>query len=171
MASGSLWLARTGLTCRIGSGVVAGLAGGIVFGFIMHTTGALVMVARLVDGQTLFVGWAVHLAISAFVGITFGLLAGDAPWPVAWSIAFGTAYGWLWWVLGGLTLMPLRLGTGLFVFNADAWKSLAGHLAYGLVLGAAYGAVRPARPAGRDQTGGSEHPPRQVEDSFRHRRR
>jgi hypothetical protein len=140
-------LARTGLVCRIGSGVVAGLAGGVVFGIIMHATGALVMVARLVDGQSVLVGWAVHLAISAFVGITFAVLMGEASRVLAVSVVFGAVYGWLWWVLGGLTLMPLRLSMGLFVFNADAWKSLAGHVAYGLVLGTTYGLVNPARAA------------------------
>jgi hypothetical protein len=27
-------------------------------------------------------------------------------------VAFGSAYGWLWWVLGGLTPMPLGVVLG-----------------------------------------------------------
>ena len=134
------------LICRIGSGLVAGLAGGVVFGVMMHATGTLVLVARLVDGESVFVGWAVHLAIAAFVGITFAVVAGDVSRILVLSIVSGTIYGWLWWILGGLTLMPLRLGMGLFVINADAWKSLAGHLAFGFVLGTTYAFVNPTRP-------------------------
>jgi hypothetical protein len=132
-----------GLTCRIGSGVIAGLAGGLVFGAMMHVSGALPLVARLVDGQSVLVGWAVHLAIAAFVGITFGLVVGAPPRFLPATVLLGGAYGWFWWVLGGLTLMPLRLGMGLFVFNADAFRSLAGHLAFGFVLGAVFHLVPP----------------------------
>jgi hypothetical protein len=78
------------------------------------------------------------------VGATFALIVHPVPSLLAVSVVLGGGYGWLWWVLGGLTLMPLRLGMGLFVFNADAWRSLAGHLAYGLVLGAVFHLVRPA---------------------------
>jgi hypothetical protein len=144
---------RDTVTCRIGTGVIAGLAGGLVFGAIMHLTGALLMVARLVDGQSVLIGWAVHLAIAAFVGVTFALIGGAAPKVLAVSVLLGGAYGWLWWVLGGLTLMPLRLGTGLFVFNADAWRSLAGHLAYGVVLGAVAHMVSSVDHSGRTPAG------------------
>lgn len=44
-------------------------------------------------------------------------------------------------MLGGLTLMPLQLGLGLFVLDTAAWQSLAGHLAYGLPLGVIYALV------------------------------
>ena len=136
---------REALVARTGAGVLAGLAGGVVFGALMHLTGALTSVARLVEGDSLFVGWAVHMAIASFVGITFGLLFGPAARAPALTVVLGTVYGWIWWVLGGLTLMPLRLGQGLFVFNADAFKSLVGHLAYGLTAGAAF-ALLLARP-------------------------
>jgi hypothetical protein len=61
--------------------------------------------------------------------------------------------------LGGLTLMPLRLGTGLFVLNADAWKSLAGHLAFGFVLGTSYAFVNPTRPGAHREYSPSAPPP------------
>ncbi len=158
---------REALVVRTGAGVLAGLAGGVIFGALMHATGALIDVARLVDGNSLFVGWAVHMAIASFVGITFGLLFGAAARAPALTVVLGVAYGWLWWVLGGLTLMPLRLGAGLFVFNADALKSLVGHLAYGVTAGAALalllgrpfgiGAVAPARRAGVAHVGVHHH--------------
>jgi hypothetical protein len=53
----------------------------------------------------------------------------------------GLAYGLVWWVVGGLLVMPARLGMEVFVFDTTAWRSLAGHLAYGLVLGVVYAAL------------------------------
>jgi hypothetical protein len=101
MESNVLGWMRTALICRIGSGVVAGLAGGVVFGVMMHASGTLVTVARLVDGESVIVGWAVHLAIAAFVGITFAVFAGDVSRILVLSMVSGTIYGWLWWILAG----------------------------------------------------------------------
>jgi hypothetical protein len=138
------WI-RHALVYRVGAGVLSDLAGGAVFGAIMHLSGALVTVAKLVDGQSVLVGWAVHLAISAFVGLTFGIVLGAFARGPIMCVLLGVLYGWLWWIIGGLTLMPLRLGMGLFVFNADAFMSLAGHVAYGLALGAVYAFLTPAQ--------------------------
>ncbi len=44
------WLGHA-LVYRVGAGVLSGLAGGARFGVIMQVSGALVMVAKLVDGQ------------------------------------------------------------------------------------------------------------------------
>jgi hypothetical protein len=51
----------------------------------------------------------------------------------------------LWWVLGALLIMPAWLGMTEMVFkvNTTAWRSLAGHLAYGLLLGLVYALARP----------------------------
>ncbi|WP_160050422.1 hypothetical protein [Nocardiopsis sp. FR4] len=114
-------------------GVVAGLAGGAVFGILMATAGMLPMVAMLVGSQSPAVGAVVHLAISAAIGLGFGVLAGafaDRLLPV---LAAGLAYGLAWWVLGGLVLMPAALGMPLFPMDQAAMMSLMGHLVYGLV--------------------------------------
>ncbi|WP_435107376.1 hypothetical protein [Nocardiopsis synnemataformans] len=114
-------------------GVVAGVVGGVVFGILMAMTGMLPMVAMLVGGESALVGAVVHLAISAGIGLGFGLLAGafaDRAWP---TLAAGLVYGAAWWVLGGLILMPVMLGMPLFPMDATAMMSLMGHLVYGLV--------------------------------------
>jgi hypothetical protein len=48
-------------------------------------------------------------------------------------------------VLGALLIMPAWLGMNEMVFkvNTTAWRSLAGHLSYGLLLGPVYVLVRP----------------------------
>ncbi|HEX2357800.1 MAG TPA: hypothetical protein VHI50_15240 [Micromonosporaceae bacterium] len=140
---------RTGFVCRLGGGVLGGLVGGVVFGIMMQWLNWLPTVAKLAEGNSVFVGWCVHMAIAAFVGATFAIIFGAMAEALAASTVLGLLYGAIWWVLGGLTLMPLRLGGGLFVFNTAAWQSLAGHLLYGLALGIAYALVMPlhARPA------------------------
>jgi hypothetical protein len=127
-----------GLIGRLVAGVAGGLAGGLVFGVLMQMTGGIPMVAALLDQESMVVGWAVHLGIGVFVGVTFALLFGVFAVTLSMSTALGVFYGLMWWVLGGLTLMPLRLGQGLWVFDTAAWQSLAGHIAYGLTLGLGY---------------------------------
>jgi hypothetical protein len=129
---------QLGLIARIFAGVAGGLAGGVVFGILMQVTGVIPYVALLIGRESLLAGWAVHMSIAAFVGITYALLFGWFAVVLSISTLMGAFYGVVWWVLGGLTLMPLRLGMGLFVFDAAAWQSLVGHIAYGLTLGAAY---------------------------------
>jgi hypothetical protein len=126
---------------RIGAGVIGGLVGGLAFGILMHTTGMIPMVAMLVGSEAIAVGWLVHLAIAAFIGVGFAVVFGRYATNVGASTAMGAAYGVVWWVLGALILMPARLGMDLFTFNTMAWQSLMGHIIYGLLLGAVYAVV------------------------------
>jgi len=52
-------------------------------------------------------------------------------------------YGFAWWILGPLTLMPFFMGMGLGVnWNVTAMSaampSLVGHLIFGAILGVTY---------------------------------
>lgn len=132
------------------TGVIAGIAGGLGFGVLMQLEGMLPFVANLIGGRTSSLGWAVHLAISMFVGITFAIIGvsfavffARSATGVISSTLLGTVYGAFWWVLGGLFLMPVWLGMRAFTLDAVAWKSLAGHLIYGTVMGFVYGLVAP----------------------------
>ncbi len=48
----------------------------------------------------------------------------------------------IWWVLGALPLMPLRLGMPEFEINTTTMQSLMGHLLFGLVTAGTLWAVR-----------------------------
>ncbi len=126
------------------TGALGGLAGGVVFGMLMAMMDMMPMVAMLVGSDSAGVGWLVHLAISAFLGAGFGVLAQGRVPSLATGIGQGAAYGLLWWVLGALVLMPLRLNMDLFMMNSTTMKSLMGHLIFGMVLGAVV-AVRAKR--------------------------
>ncbi len=119
-------------------GAVAGIAGGVVFGVAMHQLGMLVSIAGLVGSSAQGIGWGVHLLISAIVGAIFGGLYRYLPGGYAASLTGGVVYGFLWWLIGPLTLMPAFLGEPVVwsLIQAQAtFPSLIGHLYYGTVTG------------------------------------
>ena len=133
------------LPARVLAGVVGGLAGGVVFGILMQVWDMMPMVAMLIDSKSVGVGWLVHLFNSALFGAIFAVLFGRWAATLVSAAGIGLAYGVLWWVLGALLIMPAWLGMTEMVFkvNTTAWRSLAGHLSYGLLLGLVYALVRP----------------------------
>jgi uncharacterized membrane protein YagU involved in acid resistance len=118
------------------AGAVGGLAGGVVFGLMMQLMDFIPMIAALVGSDSVAVGWLVHLAISVFIGAVFGLALSSRQASLGAWTAMGLVYGVIWWVLGPLLLMPAKLGMPVFQFNDTVWKSLMGHMIFGLVLGA-----------------------------------
>ena len=115
-------------------GILGGLAGGLVFGMMMQLMDFMPMIAMLVGSESIAVAWVVHLAISAFIGAIFGLAVAGRSLGLAVLIGAGIAYGVVWWVLGPLLLMPAKLGMPTFQFDSMTWKSLMGHMIFGVVL-------------------------------------
>jgi uncharacterized membrane protein YagU involved in acid resistance len=133
------------LPARVVAGVAGGLAGGVVFGILMQALEMLPMVAMLVDSESVAVGWLVHVVISVLFGVIFAVLLGRWAATPASAAGVGVAYGVLWWVLGALLIMPAWLGMNEMILelNTSAWRSLGGHLSYGLLLGLVYALVGP----------------------------
>jgi hypothetical protein len=128
-------------TTRITHGIYGGLVGGGVFGMLMAMMGMLPMIGGMVGIPSALAGFVVHLVISAAIGGSFAVLL-DASGQRG-GIASGLGYGFAWWILGPLTLMPLFMGMGLGVnWNlaamTAAMPSLMGHLIFGAILGASY---------------------------------
>ena len=71
-------------------------------------------------------------------------LIGDRAHGYGSAFGWGSAYGFVWWILRGLILMPIMLGMPAFAplmmppMRMVAMGSLIGHLIYGLVLGGAF---------------------------------
>lgn len=142
------------MTGRIGASVIAGLIAGVVFGLMMQMMMAptpeggrmpmLAMIGQIVGSPTIGVGWLYHLFNSAVIGAIFGWLLGGRVRNYASAFGWGAAYGFGWWILGGLILMPVFLGMPAFAplmmppMRTVAVGSLIGHLIYGLVLGGAF---------------------------------
>lgn len=119
-------------------GVLAGLAGAWLLGAALDAQGRLAGLTATMAGRPAESGawWAVLLA-GVLAGLGYALLhprPADGAGP---ALVRGTAYGFLWWVVGGLTLMPLAAGSGL-AWSVDAvqarFVTLPGFL---LFLGAA----------------------------------
>jgi hypothetical protein len=143
-------------------GIVAGLVGGVVFGIMMQMMNAptpeggqmpmMTMVAKVVHSDSMAVGWLYHLFNSAVIGAVFGWLLGSRSHEFAAAIGWGAAYGFVWWILGALILMPLLLGMVPFAplqmaaMRPVAMGSLMGHLIYGIILGGGFAMLRQGIP-------------------------
>ncbi|MBA4185083.1 MAG: hypothetical protein H0X49_13925 [Acidobacteria bacterium] len=135
---------------RIVVGIVAGLIGGVVFGMMMQMMAApdgkpmMAMVAQVVRSESFVVGWLYHLFNSAVIGGIFGWLLGNRIGGYGAGLGLGALYGIVWWILGGLILMPLFLGMSPFaplmmeMMRPVAMGSLMGHIIFGLVLGVVF---------------------------------
>ena len=147
----------------INNGIVAGLVGGVVFGIMMQMMNAptpeggqmpmMAMVAKVVGSDSTFVGWLYHLFNSAVIGAVFGWLLGRRSQGFAAGLGWGTLYGFIWWILGALILMPLFLGMPPFAplqmepMRPVAMGSLVGHLIYGVILGGGFVMLRQGIPS------------------------
>lgn len=125
------------LTNRTAAALLGGLAGGLAFGLLMQVTDIVLMVAALVGRDSASVGWVVHMSIALLFGLLYAMLARQYADSLGSGTIAGVLYGWAWWILGGLIIMPAWLGrTDLILqFSSTAWQSLAGHLIYGFLLG------------------------------------
>ena len=125
-------------------GGVAGLLGGIVFGIWMAEKGALTAIASMVGGNSIMLGWAMHLGISIGIGVSFEVLFSHLIEGVISSSLWGIVYGFVWWFLGPMTLMPLMMGMPLqWTASAVAGTipSLIWHLVFGGIMGISYAAM------------------------------
>jgi hypothetical protein len=147
---------------NVTAGVIAGLIAGVVFGILMTLMHAptpdggsmpmMVMVAQVVGSTSLAVGWLYHLFNSAVIGGLFGWILGNRVGGIGSGVGWGTGYGVVWWVLGGLILMPMFLGMSAFaplrmpMMRPVAFASLMGHVVFGVILGAAFVPLRGTAP-------------------------
>lgn len=115
-------------------GALAGAVGGAISSPIMLATGVVSRVAGVDTTLSTFRGLALHLLVSAAIGMTYGLLFRREAPSIGAGIAWGWVFGLIWWYLGPLTVLPLLL-TGACDWTPAAASallpSLMGHLIYG----------------------------------------
>lgn len=125
----------------VGRGAVGGLLGGLIFTVVMIQIGFLPTVARLIGSHSAFTGFVTHLVIADLIGASYGVLFRRQSYDLGSALGWGVCYGFFWWILGPLTLLPMLLGA------APQWTpeaaaglnaSLVGHLAYGAALGVGF---------------------------------
>lgn len=146
---------------RIITGILAGLLAGVAFGILMtlikvpNGQGEKVLmmrvVAMVVGSESLVIGWLYHFFNASVIGGMFGALYGDKIKNFKSGAQYGSMYGVVWWISGGLILMPVFLGNHVFgpliyeEMRPLAYASLLGHLIYGLILGIASAAIKRRR--------------------------
>ncbi|MCA1696881.1 MAG: DUF1440 domain-containing protein, partial [Actinobacteria bacterium] len=125
-------------------GGAAGIVGGWAFGKWMAQVGFFPIIAGLVGSDSPTVGMALHFAIAVFIGASFGVLFQRDVRSLGSSLGWGLAYGFLWWFLGPLTLLPILQGSApdwSYEQGGALFGSLVGHVMYGLLLGLVYAAL------------------------------
>jgi hypothetical protein len=111
------------------------------------------MVAKVVQSDSLVVGWLYHLFNSVIIGASFGLLFGNRVQNYGAGILWGIIWGVVWWIIGGLILMPLFLGMPVFApltmepMRMMGIMSLMGHIIFGAIMGLAFFALVGKVPA------------------------
>jgi len=141
------------------SGLLAGVLGGLVYGFLVEEPDGTIVggpfgryypllkpAQDILFGVVLGIGFGLlfgKLATKAGSGllwgaayalICYGLLFRREAYNYGAGLAWGLVYGLLWWFLGPLTLMPILLGAEVqwsLASALGAYPSLIGHLAYG----------------------------------------
>jgi len=81
------------------------------------------------------------LVFSAIIGAFFGYFFGEAAKDETHAVLLGLVTGFIWWILGPITIMPVWLGgEARFALDAvvNAVPSLWGHIIFGFVLGLVY---------------------------------
>lgn len=79
--------------------------------------------------------------IAQVIGVSYALFFRGRSYDLVSGVGWGLSYGFFWWVLGALTLLPVLLGQPPrweAAAIAAAFASLIGHLAYGAGLGTVY---------------------------------
>jgi hypothetical protein len=129
---------------RLAAGAFAGMVGGLAFGILMTLQimrgpyapdGMAGMIARLLGTDNELLVWGAHLAAAAVFGTIFAAFV--APYRARRAIPLALAYGVFLWLFAAF--LGLRLLTGTPVaLSPSALYDLAGHLVFGLTLGAVY---------------------------------
>lgn len=124
-----------------GYGALAGLAGGLVFTVVMVLVDELPTVAGIVGARSVAAGLVVHLIIAQLIGVSYAVMFRRHSFDLASGLGWGVCYGFLWWVLGNQTLLPVLTGQApqwSAAGIAAGFPSLVGHLGYGAALGIGY---------------------------------
>lgn len=138
------------------AGFVGGLAGAVSFAGLLAVASPATIAREvpalfLVPGPNVLVGFAIHLAIGALLGVvyaTFVGLAGLQREPAAQQVATGLIFGIATWGLLSAFLAPLWLEAVGYPAVPDvphvAVASLVGHAVYGALLGSVHYALEGA---------------------------
>ena len=122
-------------------GALAGLLGAGLLGVMLDAQDQLLAFAAMMDSDLRLTAWLVTLLIGLLAGLGYALLYPNPADGAGAGLIRGTVYGFFWWVVGGLTVVPLLSGAGLSWVLDEVWAlfvTLPGYLLFGAVLALLY---------------------------------
>ncbi|MEA3199938.1 MAG: hypothetical protein QOE90_1366 [Thermoplasmata archaeon] len=129
---------------RLAAGAFAGAAGGLAFALLITAQllrgpyapdGMAGMIATVLRTDNPLAVWGTHLAAATVFGLVFSAVV--APWHPARTIPLAVGFGVLLWLFAGFLALHALAGVPL-ALTRSALFDLAGHVVFGLVLGAVY---------------------------------
>ena len=133
-----------GLIIDVGAlvrGGLAGLSSGAILGAALSPQDKLIVAAPVSIDTSSLAGWAIILLLGLTAGVGFALLYPRPTDGAGPGLIRGTVYGFLWWVVGPLTLVPVLAG-GKLVWSVDAVQglfiTLPGYLLFGAGIALIY---------------------------------
>lgn len=141
--AGYIFLAFIGASMVPGAPMVttddAGMVTAVEGGAPMMNNGMLEMVGGMIGADAL-IGFILHIIISAVIGALYTGIGKNAMqnlWgnenALADIVVGGLIYGVIWWILGGLIIMPAIAGGELLQIDLNS-PSFFGHVIFGHVL-------------------------------------
>jgi len=92
-------------------GLAAGLASSPALIATQDNTLVAIALAAIIFGSSsLALGVVINMIVSAFLGMSYGLLFRHEVPDAGSAIAWGLVYGLLWWFIGPMTLQPISAG-------------------------------------------------------------
>ncbi len=122
-------------------GVLAGLLAAGLLGAALGAQSQLLAATAPLNGGSNFAAWLITLVIGLLAGGGFAVLYSNPPDGSGAGLIRGTAYGFLWWIVGALTLVPLLGGAGL-TWTVEGigtvFATLPGYLLFGAAVALFY---------------------------------
>ncbi|MEX2182654.1 MAG: DUF6789 family protein [Gemmatimonadaceae bacterium] len=131
---------------NLGKAIAAGIIGTLVMTAVGLWMAPMMGIPRMNPaemlagqmGGSLVLGWAGHLMIGSILAVGYAAVASRLPGPVAIR---GAVYALAPFLMAQIAVMPM-MGMPLFSGSIPmAMGSLIGHIVYGAVVGAVYGAA------------------------------
>ncbi len=117
-------------------GMCAGVFLGWLLGLALDAQGSFTTLRAVLPGGTPAAAWIGVLVIGATAGLAQAALCPEPTEPAGVTLARGVAFGFLWWALVAVTLLPLIEGTGLAWSLEEVRGAFATFPGYVLFLGA-----------------------------------
>ena len=88
-------------------GILAGLFAASILAAALKSQGELLTFASMTSNDPEIAAWFITLLIGLVAGLVYALLYPKPIDGTGTGLVRGTAYGFFWWVVGGLTVVPL----------------------------------------------------------------